>query len=69
MGRGMRSRADYCLVILTGRKLIPFIANIANQPFFTHDTKRQVEIGKVVSQQLRDDSENSYRGIIDLAGQ
>ena len=46
MGRGVRSRTDYCVVILTGKRLVEFITEVDNQTFFTGETKRQFEIGK-----------------------
>ena len=69
MGRGVRSRADYCVVILTGRSLVSFVTEVDNQSFFTEETKRQIEIGKKLSAILKTRSTNAYQAILDLASQ
>ena len=71
MGRGVRSRTDYCVVVLTGRSLIAFITQLENQLFFTEETKRQIEIGKQLSSILKTDGggKNSYQAIFELTGQ
>ena len=69
MGRGVRSRTDYCVVILTGRRLVTFMAQIDNQSFFTAETKRQIEMGKTLSAKLKEQSGNTYQAILDLVSQ
>ena len=71
MGRGVRSNGDYCLVILAGKDLLTFMADINNQQFFTEDTKRQIEIGKEITTILREQptSPNPYQAILALVGQ
>ena len=69
MGRGVRSRADYCVVILTGKRLVAFITEVENQSFFADETKRQIEMGKDLSSILRNQSTNAYQAILDLVGQ
>ena len=69
MGRGVRSRTDYCVVILTGKNLVSFMTQTDNQSFFTEETKRQIEIGKRLSSILKSESDNPYQAIIDLAAQ
>ena len=69
MGRGVRSRTDYCVVILTGKNLVSFMTQVDNQSFFTEETKRQIEIGKRLSSILKSESDNPYQAIIDLAAQ
>ena len=69
MGRGVRSRADYCVVVLTGKRLVSFITEVNNQSFFTEETKRQIEVGKKLSAMLKAGSTNAYQAILDLASQ
>ena len=70
MGRGVRSRSDYCVVILTGRNLLSFMTEVNNQTFFTDDTKQQIEIGKELSTILKENqATNSYQAILDLVSQ
>ena len=68
MGRGVRSRTDYCVVILTGKNLVSFITQTDNQSFFTEETKRQIELGKSLSTILKSEAE-PYQAILDLAAQ
>ena len=69
MGRGVRSRADYCVVVLTGKSLVSFVTEVDNQSFFTEETKRQIEVGKKLSAILKTGSTNAYQAILDLASQ
>ena len=69
MGRGVRSRTDHCVVILTGRHLVSFMSQIENQSFFTAETKRQIGIGKDLTAELKRDAINPYQAILDLVSQ
>ena len=74
MGRGVRSRSDYCIVILAGKELVAFMTDVGNQSFFSDETKRQVEIGKEVTAFLKrnisaDGVKNSYQAILNLVQQ
>ncbi len=69
IGRGVRSRSDYCVVILTGSKLVPFMSQVDNQSLFTEDTKRQIEAGKRLSVEIKSTSANSYKAILELVSQ
>ena len=74
IGRGVRSRSDYCIVILTGKELIAFMTDVGNQFFFTDETKRQIEIGKEVTGSLRSDVaagvvDNPYQSILSVVEQ
>ena len=69
MGRGVRSRTDYCVVILNGKRLVSFIAQTDNQSFFTAETKCQIDIGKNLSARLKEQSGNTYQAILDLVSQ
>ena len=69
MGRGVRSRTDYCVVILTGKRLVDFITDVDNQAFFTSETKKQFNIGKTLSDELKRIGTNAYQAILDLVTQ
>ncbi len=69
MGRGVRSSADYCVVVLTGRSLVSFMADVKNETFFTEETKRQVELGKELASILKGSTTNAYQAILDLVSQ
>ena len=69
MGRGVRPRADYCVVILTGKSLVSFMSEVANQAFFTEETKRQIEAGKQLASMLKAQHTNPYQAILDLVAQ
>ena len=69
MGRGVRSNTDYCVVILTGKRLVEFITNVDNQLFFTEGTKKQLDIGKQLSDRLKHDGTNAYQSILALIAQ
>ena len=74
MGRGVRSRSDYCIVILSGKELVAFMTDVGNQSFFSDETKRQIEIGKEVTAFLKknisaDGVKNSYQAILNLVQQ
>lgn len=75
IGRGVRSRADYCVVLLIGKDLVSFITEVENQSFFTEETKQQIELGKKLTGLLKrqvasnNQTTNSYKAILDLVGQ
>ncbi len=69
MGRAVRSRSDYCVVVLSGMGLVSFMSEVDNQNFFTEETKRQIEIGKDLASILRNQSKSAYQAILDLVTQ
>ena len=69
MGRGVRSRTDHCVVILTGKHLVSFMSQVENQSFFTAETKRQIGIGKDLTAELKREAGNPYQAILDLVSQ
>ena len=76
MGRGVRSRSDYCIVVLSGKKLVTFMTDVENQSFFSDETKRQIELGKELTAVLKgkgqitgDDANNAYQSIVGLVQQ
>ena len=69
MGRVVRSRVDYRVVLLTGKKLVSFMSQVDNQTSFTQETKRQIEIGKKLTRGIKEASGNAYESIMKLAAQ
>ena len=69
MGRGVRSRADYCDVVLNGKRLVSFLGQVDNKTFFTRETRRQIEVGQELCTKLKAESSNSYQAILDLVSQ
>lgn len=69
MGRAVRSRSDYCVVVVSGTGLVSFMSEIDNQNFFTEETKRQIDMGKELASILRKQSKNAYQAILDLVAQ
>ena len=68
MGRGVRSRLDYCFVVITGQRLVSFMTLSQNQEFFTADTKRQIAIGTKLARALKDQSGNAYQSVVPVLG-
>lgn len=64
MGRGVRSRNDYCVIILLGKRLIGSL--YANNSFekFSNATKLQMEISEQLSEQIRGKTLNELTKII-----
>ncbi|EAF5943934.1 DEAD/DEAH box helicase [Listeria monocytogenes] len=54
MGRGVRSKDDYCVVFLMGRSLVERLYVTNAQTFFTTTTKAQLDLSNNVSQQLKE---------------
>lgn len=50
IGRGTRGGADYCVVVLTGSKLVGWIGRKKNLDFLTASTRVQVKMGQEVSE-------------------
>lgn len=49
IGRGARGASDYCVVILTGKKIIPWIGQTKNLDFLTTSTRTQIDMGLGIS--------------------
>lgn len=54
MGRGARGTSDFCVVIITGRKLIAWISRSGNTKFLTSSTRAQLEMGINISKDITD---------------
>lgn len=52
IGRAARGAGDYCVVILSGRELIPWLGRENNLRLLTESTKAQIEIGMEVSRHI-----------------
>src|SRR4051794_28922049 len=57
IGRGTRGGGDYCVVIMTGSKLIGGIGRKANLEQLTASTRAQLKMGQEVSGEIRKPTE------------
>ena len=57
IGRGTRGGADYCVVILTGEKLVGWIGRRANLDQLTASTRAQLRMGQEVSEEVTKSAE------------
>jgi replicative superfamily II helicase len=57
IGRGTRGGADYCVVILTGDKLVGWIGRKVNLDQLTASTRAQLKMGQEVSEQVTKSTE------------
>jgi len=53
IGRGARGAGDYCVVMLTGSDLSSWVSQSSNFEFLTSATKAQLEIGRIVSKEVK----------------
>lgn len=53
LGRGARGASDYCVDILIGKDLTSWVSMENNFSYFTSATKAQIEMGKIVSQEVK----------------
>lgn len=54
MGRGVRSNDDHCVVLLLGSKLTQRIHSPAATDMFSRATRAQLELGRQVTEQMKD---------------
>lgn len=64
MGRGIRSKDDYCVVFLMGRSLISHLYVNGAISKFTPATKKQIELSDQLSKQLRGKSLDDLKDVI-----
>jgi hypothetical protein len=65
MGRGVRSKADYCVVLLLGSKLAQLVASPRGRDSFSPATRKQLELSRRVAQELSGSSIETVREVID----
>ncbi len=53
MGRGIRSKEDYCLVFLMGSSLVKLLYRTESKEFLTEATNKQLELSRNIEKQLR----------------
>ena len=66
LGRGVRSGSDYCVALLTGTDLVPFITARQNQEFLSSETRRQVEIGQKLAKESHQDTGAATKRLFEL---
>lgn len=59
IGRGTRGGADYCVIILVGRKLISWIGRKEKVKFLTASTRAQLKMGQKMSRKVKTPHEMS----------
>jgi replicative superfamily II helicase len=57
IGRGARGPGDYCVVILTGKKLFGWLGRTANLEFLTRTTRAQLDMGIEITKEIQDSKE------------
>jgi hypothetical protein len=66
MGRGVRSSNDFCVVILTGRRLIERLNMPAARQRFSAATQAQIAVAEDVAKQLKGKPITALREVMDL---
>ncbi|MFE4525743.1 DEAD/DEAH box helicase family protein [Cytobacillus firmus] len=67
MGRGIRSKDDYCVVFLMGRSLVSHLYVYGAIDKFTSATSKQIELSSQLSKQLRGKSLEDLREVINYS--
>jgi hypothetical protein len=57
IGRGARGSGDHCIVILTGKDLLAWIARKSNFDFLTSATRAQIDMGLSISNDVQNEHE------------
>lgn len=57
IGRGTRGGSDFCVVVLTGAKLVAWVGRRSSLPFLTAATRIQLEVGQDVSAAVKSPQE------------
>ncbi|MER8575614.1 hypothetical protein NKG99_28665 [Mesorhizobium sp. M1409] len=66
MGRGVRSSEDHCVVLLIGSRLTQRVHNPAARSLFSPATRAQLQLGRDVTEQLKDKPLAELRDVMDL---
>ncbi len=66
MGRGVRSSEDHCVVLLVGPRLTQRIHNPDARTLFSPATRAQLQLGRVVTEQLKDKPLSELETVMDL---
>ena len=68
LGRGVRSGADYCVVILIGTDMVHFLSLHDNQDLLSPQTRVQIEMGLDFAKQLKKE-EGAEKAVLGLMNQ
>lgn len=66
MGRGVRSSEDHCVVLLIGSRLTQRVHNPAARELFSPATRAQLELGREVTEQLKDKPLSDIADVMEL---
>ncbi|MEE3809163.1 DEAD/DEAH box helicase family protein [Lysinibacillus fusiformis] len=67
MGRGIRSKDDYCVVFLMGRSLVNHLYVNDALSHFTPATRKQIELSDMLAKQIRGKDLNDLNDVINYA--
>jgi len=67
MGRGVRSNDDYCVIFLMGKSLIQHLSSSEAIAKFSQATKAQFELSESLSEQLKDDSLQKIKEVVNYS--
>ncbi|MCX2746277.1 hypothetical protein OOZ51_00425 [Arthrobacter sp. MI7-26] len=65
MGRGVRSRDDYCVVILLGSKLVRRLHDPSARQHFSPATRAQLDLSSEIAEQLAGGTIDDFKAVID----
>lgn len=66
MGRGVRSSEDHCVVLLIGSRLTQRVHDPAARSIFSPATRAQLQLGRQVTEQLKDQPLAALEEVMDL---
>ena len=59
LGRSVRSLKDYSIILIIGSDIVNFMKNTKTRRFFSAQTNKQISIGEVVAEQLKDEHDET----------
>lgn len=65
MGRGVRSRDDYCVIILLGSRLVRRLHDPQSLQHFSAATRAQLELSRLISEQLAGGTVSDFKAVVD----
>ena len=74
-GRSVRGEKDYSAIVIIGDDLVPFLKTRKNQNYLSQQMKKQIDIGKKISElakadiDLADEALNSKKALVELLRQ
>lgn len=69
LGRSVRGEKDYSVILLIGRNLVEFVNTKSNQVFFSEQTIKQIQLGRNVTQFIKEEDGESFKALIGTMNQ